>query len=186
MRRGEPRPAVFLDRDGTIIREKHYLADPAGVELLPGAAEAMRRMAGHGFLLVVVTNQSGIGRGFFTEAQYAAVAERVAGALAEHGVRIDGVYHCPHDPDAAERCECRKPGLALYRRAAEDLGIDLARSFWVGDRLGDVAPARALGGFGILVRTGYGADEAERAPAELSVVADLQAAADAVVGGSEG
>lgn len=182
----ELRPAVFLDRDGTVIRENSYLADPAGVELLSGTAEALRRMAGHGFLLVLVTNQSGIGRGYFTEAQYRAVADRLESLLAGQGVRLDGVYHCPHAPGSGDPCACRKPGLALYRQAAEDLGIDLAGSFWIGDRLRDVAPAQALDGYGILVRTGYGAEEAERAPAGLTVVADLSAAADAVIGEIEG
>lgn len=180
----ELRPAAFIDRDGTIIEERHYLADPEGVRLLPGAADGLRRLAEGGYRLVVVTNQSGIGRGYFGEAEYRAVEARVAELLQVEGVSLAAVFHCPHAPDAAEPCDCRKPGLGLFRRAAEELGIDLARSVWIGDRLGDVAPAAGLGGFGILVRTGYGAREAETAPPELSVAADLGDAAEAVLGRS--
>jgi D-glycero-D-manno-heptose 1,7-bisphosphate phosphatase len=168
------RPALFLDRDGTIILERHYLADPAGVDLVEGAVEGLRAFAAAGFALVVVTNQSGIARGLLTEAEFSAVQRRVEDALAAGGVRLDGVYHCPHHPSLTGPCECRKPGLALYRAAAERLGLDLRTSVYVGDRVSDVLPAMALGGRGYLVESGYGAGEAAALPAGAVRARDLQ------------
>jgi len=175
------RRAVFLDRDGTLIVEREYLADPAGVTLLPGAAAALKRLADAGFALVLVTNQSGIARGFYGEPEFRAVQARVEQDLAAEGVTLDGVYLCPHHPDFSGPCDCRKPGDALFRRAAEELGLDLAGSWYVGDRLRDVEPARRLGGQALLVRTGYGAEEASTAAAEVPVVADLAEAADRIL-----
>ena len=153
------RPAVFLDRDGTLILERDYLADPEGVTLVPGALEALRLLRDAGFILVVVTNQSGIGRGLYGLEDYHAVAGRVERLLGSHGIRLHGTYFCPHYPDVTGPCQCRKPATGLFRAAAKDLGVDLASSFFVGDRVRDVLPARELGGTGILVRTGYGARE---------------------------
>ena len=153
------RPAVFLDRDGTIIREREYLADPEGVSLLPGVVEGMRTLGGAGFALVVTTNQSGIARGLYSLADYHAVAERLEAELSREGLRLDATYFCPHHPDFTGSCECRKPATGMYTRAARELGLDLTRSFFVGDRRKDVVPATALGGKGILVRTGYGIEE---------------------------
>jgi histidinol-phosphate phosphatase family protein len=145
------RAAVFLDRDGTLIADRHYLADPAGVALLPGAAAAVARLNAAGIPAVLATNQSGIGRGFFTEAQYRAVHARLLEELAAGGARLDGAYHCPHAPGGPP-CPCRKPGTGMFRDAAAEMELDVAASFYVGDRLRDVVPARALGGRGILVR----------------------------------
>ena len=145
------RAAVFLDRDGTIIEDVGYLADPDRVRLLPGAAEAISRLNRAGLLTVVVTNQSGIARGLFDEAAYEATRRRLDRLLADRGARLDAQYHCPHHPDVTGPCECRKPGLRLYRQAADELGIDLSASWWVGDRLRDVYAATALGGRGILL-----------------------------------
>ena len=142
------KPAVFLDRDGTLIHDPGYLADPAGVRLLPGAADAVRRLNEAGWLAVVVTNQSGIARGLLTEDQYHAVARAVADAFEASGAHLDAQYHCPHLPALSGPCECRKPGTLLYRRAATDLALDLGRSWLVGDRLRDVAAAEALGARG--------------------------------------
>lgn len=185
--RGEPvradvggedsRPAVLIDRDGTIIRERHYLADPKGVELIPGAAAALRSLAEAGYALVVVTNQSGIARGIVSPAQYAAVRGRVHEVLSAEGVQLDAVYHCPHHPDWTGPCACRKPGLALYRQAASELGLDLARSCYIGDKVSDVLPAVELGGAGYLVRTGHGAEQAAGAPEGVRVASDIAAAA---------
>ncbi|MEO8192224.1 MAG: HAD family hydrolase [Gemmatimonadales bacterium] len=142
--------AVFLDRDGTIIEDVHYLASPEGVKLIVGAAEAVARINAALIPVVVVTNQSGIGRGLFTVEDYQRITERFEKLLAERGARIDASYHCPHRPE--EGCDCRKPGTLLYRRAARDQpGIDLARSLYIGDRLHDVEPGLALGGQGVLV-----------------------------------
>jgi D-glycero-D-manno-heptose 1,7-bisphosphate phosphatase len=154
------RPAIFADRDGTIVIEKHYLADPALVELVPGAAAALKAFADAGYAVIIVTNQSGIGRGLYSEWDFLRVQERVEQLLESEGVRVDGVYHCPHFPGRDGPCECRKPGTLLYRQAAQAHAIDLARSIYVGDRRKDVEPAAALGGRGILVMTGYGREEA--------------------------
>lgn len=170
------RPAAFLDRDGTIVVERHYLADPAGVELVPGVAAALRRLQDAGYALVIVTNQSGIARGLYTEADFHAVQRRVEEVLAEAGVRIDAVGYCPHHPDFTGECACRKPGTLLFRQAAERLGIDPAASVFIGDRLKDVLPARELGGRAFLVRTGYGALQESEADDDIEVVDDVAAA----------
>jgi D-glycero-D-manno-heptose 1,7-bisphosphate phosphatase len=174
------RPAAFLDRDGTIIVERHYLAESANVELLPGAAEGLRALADAGFALVVVTNQSGIARGLLTRAHFQAVQERLEALLARHGVTLEAVYYCPHHPDYDGPCDCRKPGVALFRQAARELGLDLRRSIFIGDRLRDVQPAFEFGGRAVLVRTGYGA-ELEETPSGVEVADDLDAAARHVV-----
>ena len=147
------RPAVFLDRDGTLIEDRHYLADPAGVALLAGAAEAVRRLNAGGWLVVLVTNQSGIGRGFFTEDDYAAVHRRLAELLAAEGARLDAEYHCPLAPGDPDPHHLRKPGAGMYLRAAAGHPIDLARSWLVGDRVRDVAAAGELGARALLVRS---------------------------------
>lgn len=166
------RRAAFLDRDGTIIEERNYIADPADVALLPGAAQALRELAGAGFLLIVVTNQSGLARGLISAAQYTAVQQRVESLLSGEGVVLDAVYFCPHHPEFTGGCECRKPGLGMYRAAAARFGIDLGASLYIGDRPGDVEPALATGGRGVLVRTGYGG-VVERVPAGVETAADL-------------
>ena len=145
------RPAVFLDRDGTLIVDRHYLADPDGVVLLPGAAEGVARLNAAGFATVLATNQSGIGRGYFTEAQYAAVHARLVDELARHGARLDAEYHAAAFQDDGDPDADRKPGAGMYLRAAREHGLDLARSFWVGDRPRDVSPAGRFGGRGFLV-----------------------------------
>ena len=145
--------AAFLDRDGTIIEDAGYLRDPAGVRLLPGAAQAIRQLNEHGLIVVVATNQSGIARGLLTLDDYGATERRVDELLALEGARLDAHYFCPHVPELSGPCGCRKPGTLLYRQAAERFGIDLSRSWWVGDRLRDVLPAETFGGRGILVGT---------------------------------
>ncbi len=143
--------AVFLDRDGTIIEDAGYLHDPGQVRLLPRAAEAIRRLSADRYRVVVVTNQSGIARGLLSVDDYRATERRLDELLAAEGARVDGHYFCPHLPEVNGPCECRKPGPLLYRQAAERFGIDLSRSWWVGDRLRDVLPAETFGGRGILV-----------------------------------
>lgn len=177
-----PLAAVFLDRDGTLVVERGYLTDPADIELLPGVPEALLRLRAAGFLLVVVSNQSGVGRGFFSAATVHAAMARLRGALRERGVELDAIYFCPHRPDAG--CACRKPGTGLLERAAEDLAISLPRSVMVGDKRLDAETGRRAGGRGLLVRTGYGRDEEQQVAggdprvAPDAVVADLGAAAD--------
>jgi D-glycero-D-manno-heptose 1,7-bisphosphate phosphatase len=179
---GALRAAAFVDRDGTLMAEKEYLADPEGVALLDGAVEALARLRRAGFAIVIVTNQSGIARGLYTEDDYHRVAARLQALLEDAGVPPDGTYYCPHHPDHTGPCDCRKPGTGMYERAARELGLDLAASWYVGDKVTDVLPARALGGHGILVRTGYGAAEEAGLPEGVAVVDDLRAAAALVVG----
>lgn len=177
------RRAVFLDRDGTILVEKEYLADPDQAELVPGAADALRRLAEAGFALVVVTNQSGIARGLYDVAAYEAVAARMDELLAQHGVRIDASYFCPHHPDFGPACDCRKPGTALFENAARELDLDFASSWLIGDRMRDLEAAPALGAKGVLVRTGYGEGEAAgAAEAGIPIARDLREAATLVLG----
>ncbi|MCJ7629127.1 MAG: HAD family hydrolase [Longimicrobiales bacterium] len=181
--RGDPpaqarlRPAVFLDRDGTLIREVNYLADPGGVGLIPGAGEALTLLRNAGFALVVVTNQSGIARGLFGVEDYEAVARRLDQLLASHGLTLDATYFCPHHPELSGDCPCRKPATGMHRAAAEALGLDLTRSFFVGDRVGDLLPALELGGEGVLVRTGYGVEEERSLPAAFHATDDVLEAA---------
>ncbi len=176
------RRAVFLDRDGTLIEDPGYLADPDRVILLPGVAPALARLNAAGLLVIVVTNQSGIARGLLTEGQYLSTERRLDDLLAASGARIDAHYFCPHHPDLTGPCDCRKPGLLLYRRAAERFGIDLSSSWWVGDRLRDLRPATSLGGSGVLVLTGSGREES-RSPdgRAFQIASDLTEAADIVL-----
>ena len=177
------RPAVFLDRDGTLIEDAGFLHDPALVRLLPGSAAALASLHRAGFALVVVTNQSGIARGLYTGEAYEWVARRVEELLAQEGTYLDAQYHCPHHPDVTGPCECRKPGLGLYREAARAFGLDLPASWWVGDRLTDLLPAREGGGQGILVLTGSGPTNEALARAQGFVVtATLAEAAERILG----
>jgi D-glycero-D-manno-heptose 1,7-bisphosphate phosphatase len=171
------RPAVFLDRDGTIIEDRGYLRDPAAVTLIPGAADAIARLNQAGLLAVMATNQSGIARGLLGESDYLATQRQLETLLREHGARLDAHYFCPHLPELSGPCECRKPGPLLYRRAAEELDIELGASWWIGDRLRDILPARTFGGRGTLVLTGAGRQEAPEASAKgFEQAKDLAAA----------
>ncbi len=145
------RPALFLDRDGTIITDEHYLNDAERVRPMPGASLSIARVNRLGIPVVIITNQSGIGRGLITQQQYDAVAERLLELLGSDGASIDATYYCPDHPDVPEADSCRKPGMAMYTKAARDLGLDLARSAYVGDKWRDVQPALTAGGLGILI-----------------------------------
>jgi D-glycero-D-manno-heptose 1,7-bisphosphate phosphatase len=176
------RPAVFLDRDGTIIEDVAYLRDPKAVRLLPGAAEAIKRLKEHGFLAIVVTNQSGIARGLLSRNDYHLIERRVDQLLESHGARLDGHYFCPHLPELTGPCDCRKPGVLLYSQASEQFGIDLGASWWVGDRLRDVLPAEAFGGRGVLVHTGMGkAEAADENASRFAAARDLTGAVDHIL-----
>lgn len=178
---GALRPAVFIDRDGTLITERHYLADPEGVRLVPGAAEALAALRRAGFALVVVTNQSGIARGLYRLEEYEAVAARVEEVLAAAGAPVDGTYFCPHHPDFTGPCGCRKPAPGMYLRAAAELGLDPGRSWYVGDKVTDVVPALELKGRGVLVRTGYGRELEDAVPAGVAVADDLTGAVELIL-----
>ena len=146
------RRAAFLDRDGTIIDDVSYIARPEDARLRPGAADAIQSLNARGVAVVVITNQSGIARGMFTDADYDAVRARVDELLGEHGARIDASYYCPHHPEFSGDCDCRKPGTVLFDRAIRDLELDPASSMFAGDRLRDIIPARYYGGTAFLVQ----------------------------------
>jgi histidinol-phosphate phosphatase family protein len=145
--------AVFLDRDDTIIRDAEYISRPEQVELLPGAAEAVGRINSALVPVIVITNQSGIDRGYFTEADYLAVKQRLDEQLSAHGAHIDATYYCPHLPE--QRCECRKPGRLLFEQAAAEHGIDLSRALYIGNRYGDIEPGLKFGGRAVLIPTSW-------------------------------
>lgn len=178
-----PRPAAFLDRDGTIIRDADFPNDPDAVELIPGATAALRRLVDAGFALIAVTNQSGIARGKVTVAQYEAVRARLDALLAAEGIALTASYHCPHHPDFTGPCECRKPGSLLYRQAIAEFGLDPVRSLFVGDRWRDVAPGLALGGTAVLVPSpSTPADDRARAAREARLGSTLDDAVSLVLG----
>jgi histidinol-phosphate phosphatase family protein len=137
---------AFLDRDGTIIHDANYIRDPDDVVLLPGAAAAIARLNRAGAIVVVVTNQSGIARGWLSTDDYDSVRRRIDDLLGREDARIDATYVCPHFPETTGACDCRKPALKLFRDAIADYGIDPGASVFIGDRWRDVAPATALGG----------------------------------------
>ncbi len=161
------KPAVFLDRDGVVIREVNYLKRPEQVHVLKGAAEAIKKLRKAGFKVVVITNQSGVGRGYFTVADLKASHARLASDLRTLGAKLDGLYFCPHTPD--DGCGCRKPKTLMIRRAAKALGLDVRRSYFVGDTTTDVATALAAGCTPILVRTGKGGRDGKH-PGEPAVI----------------
>ncbi len=144
------RRAVFLDRDGVLNHDRGHVSRPEDFEWLPGAMQALRTLQGAGWALVVATNQSGIARGLYGPAEYANLTAWIQSELAQHGITLDGVYHCPHLPDAPlaawrRRCGCRKPAPGMLRRAARDLGLDLSACVMVGDKPTDIAAGRAAG-----------------------------------------
>jgi D-glycero-D-manno-heptose 1,7-bisphosphate phosphatase len=163
------KPAVFLDRDGTLIVEVGYLDRFEQLDVFPWSVDAVRVLNQAGFLVVLVTNQAGVAQGYYDEAFVVDTHRRLVDRLAAGGAAIDACYYCPHHPEATVeryriRCECRKPGPGLIRAAQAELGIDLARSFVVGDRWRDIGAAQAAGVPGVLVRTGHGVAEERRPP----------------------
>ena len=151
------RPAVFLDRDGTIAEEVGYLNHASRFRMFSFVAAAIHRLNEAGLPVIVVTNQSGVGRGYFPESLVQTVNELMTQQLAEAGAKIDAVYYCPHA--SADKCSCRKPNTGMLDRAAREHAVDLQRSFVVGDRYGDVELARNVRARSVLVRTGYGEGE---------------------------
>lgn len=183
------RPAVFLDRDGTINEDVGYLDRLERLTLFPYSIDAVRLLNGAGFCVVVVTNQGGVATGLIAEAFLHTAHDTMSERFHRGGAHIERFYYCPHDPQAPieqyrRDCTCRKPKPGLVLQAAEELEIDLARSFVVGDKWSDVELARSVGATGILVRTGYGATQAERPdrPQDAIVTADLIAATILILG----
>lgn len=157
--------AVFLDRDGTIIVEQDYLDDPQKVELLPGAARAVSELSSSGFQIVIVSNQSGVARGYFSMETVEAVNRKMLALLAQQGAGIDAVYICPHHPKGAVsqfavNCDCRKPAIGMALKAQKELGLLLSESYMIGDKNSDVLFGEGFGAkASYIVRTGHGKEE---------------------------
>jgi D-glycero-D-manno-heptose 1,7-bisphosphate phosphatase len=191
-----PRPAVFMDRDGTLSHEVGYVNHVSRFRLYPWAVDAVRLANRSGFVAVVVTNQAGVARGYFPETVIHEVHASLAASMAAGNARLDGIYFCPHHPSAGEPpyrkdCNCRKPRPGLVDRAVADLDIDLPRSFVIGDRLGDLELAWRVGARGVLVKSGYGLGEltyhAPTWPRQPDLVAEnLLEAVERIVSEAEG
>jgi D-glycero-D-manno-heptose 1,7-bisphosphate phosphatase len=146
---GKSQKVVILDRDGTLVTDRGYLSDPAGLQFESGAAEGLLWLFSRGYRLIVITNQSGVGRGLFPLERLHAMNARLHEMVQEAGARLEGVYCCPHAPD--ENCDCRKPGLALMRQAASELGFDPASAVVIGDKETDVEFGRRAGALTVLI-----------------------------------
>lgn len=180
------RRAVFLDRDGTINVEKEYLHRVEEFEFIPGAAEAIRLLNDAGFLVIVVTNQSGIARGYYDEAALEEIHRHMERELSRFGASVDACYFCPHHPqhgigDYRKECACRKPLPGMLLQAADDWSIDLSASFIIGDKLADVEAGLKAGCLPLLVRTGYGAGEEAALPEGVKAYDNILAATRAIV-----
>lgn len=161
---------VILDRDGTIVVDRNYLDDPAGLEFEPGAAEGLRRLYERGHRLVIITNQSGVGRGLFSLARLAEIHARLEAMVVSIGARLEAIYFCPHAPDA--ECSCRKPELALLKQAASDLGFEPSAAIVIGDKMSDVEFGQRAGAATILMAAAGGTFE-NRQPQPDFVAANL-------------
>jgi D-glycero-D-manno-heptose 1,7-bisphosphate phosphatase len=171
------KPAVFLDRDGTINEQMGYINHVTRFHMLPRAVQAIRLLNENDIPVVVVSNQSGLARGYFPKKVLDAVHGKMNKALSDGGAHVDGIYYCPHHPEAKEAeyrkaCDCRKPKTGLFEQAASDLELDLARSYVVGDRFSDLKAARNCGATGILVLTGYGRGDLEYVGPALAIKPD--------------
>jgi len=160
------RPAIFLDRDGVIIFEKEFLADPGEIEFIPGSLDGLR-MIGDEFMLIVISNQSGVARGYFKESDVLEFNKTLGELLAEYGISVTAWYFCPHGPDSS--CACRKPSPGMILQASSQFYVDLERSWMVGDKSSDIAAGRAAGLKTILVRTGY----TGREPGGIDIIPDF-------------
>lgn len=180
----QPPFLLILDRDGTVIEDKGYLSDPAGVVLTTHAIEGLHALLKAGAVPVVITNQSGIARGYFPAAAVDAIHARLDELLKQHDLAIKAYLVCPHAPDAG--CDCRKPGAALALRAAADTGLDLSDAYVIGDKLSDTGLAAAIGATGLLVLTGEGSRHADGARRKgFAVVSDLAEAARVIIAARE-
>ena len=176
--------AVFLDRDGTIIEDMEYWIDLRKLRAARGAVDGLRKLQEAGYLLIVTTNQSGVARGFFQETELVTFSERMVAMFAEQGVRIDGVYYCPHHaegvvPGYSIRCDCRKPAPGMLLRAAREFGVDLAQSWMIGDSPDDVRAGRAAGCRAVLLAAGDIAGDESLRPD--FVAEDMRAASELIL-----
>ena len=169
--------AVFLDRDGVIVREVDYLVDHKQLKLLRGSAVAIRKLGRAGYKAIVVSNQSAVARGMLTRKGLSVISRKLKRLLAAEGAKLDEVYYCPHHPDFGGKCACRKPGQALVKKAVRRFKLDLRASFFVGDTTTDMATAKKAGMKGLLVRTGYGGKDGKFRGRGYKTFADLAAAA---------
>lgn len=172
--------AVFLDRDGTITRDVNFCRRVEDLEILPGVSEAIHRLNRHSFKVVVVTNQSGVARGFFTENTLSQIHRHMEEKLAERGAFIDAVYYCPHHPD--DNCGCRKPKPGLILQAAEELGISLENSWMVGDAVRDVVAGKAAGCKTILLGDALDTDKTITAAGPYFIAVDLLQSVKRIIG----
>jgi len=161
---------VLLDRDGTIIVNKHYLSEPNQVEFIPGAIQGMKVMQDNGYLLAIISNQSGVGRGFFTENDVKEVNSRLVKLLSENGIKISSVHYCPHGPD--DNCDCRKPRPGMLFETIEELSGDPKKVWMVGDNKADIEAGQNAGVNTILVRTGYGTEVEAKGNCKPDFIAD--------------
>ena len=172
---------VLLDRDGTINEERNYLSDPDQVELVSGSAQAIRMLREQGLGLVIVTNQSAVGRGYFDEARLDEVNQRLCQLLEAEGAYVDRIYFCPHLPE--DNCRCRKPGTGMVEQAVRDFGFDPTLAMMVGDRDSDIELGQNVGATTFLVASGYGAGTAEDGKTNPDyAVKDLLEAANVILG----
>lgn len=175
--------AVFIDRDGTLIHERHYLRRMKDLRLYAGSVAALKKLRAAGYKLVVVTNQSGVGRGFLSEEKLLKIHARLESMLSAAGVPLDAIYYCPHHPDVA--CTCRKPNLGMVEQARKKFNIDLKHSIVIGDKAQDVRLARAMGGYAVFVTTGHGRKQFQKLSENNArpdhVAADILAAARHIV-----
>jgi D-glycero-D-manno-heptose 1,7-bisphosphate phosphatase len=155
----EERKAVFLDRDGVINKEVSYLSNPKNFVFIEGSIEALKILKQKGFFLIVVTNQAGIARGYFTEETLKTIHNKMIKILKQHGIELDDIYYCPHHPDFTGPCDCRKPNPGMIIEAKLKHNINLADSYLVGDTLNDIQTGKAANCKTVLVLTGYGKDE---------------------------
>jgi len=176
--------AVFLDRDGTIMEDAHYIKSPKQVRLLPGAAAAVRRINDASVPAIVITNQSGISRGIFTIEDYDAVRRQFESLLAAEGAHIDASYYCPHHPTTTGPCSCRKPATRMFEDAIRDFKLDPQKVAYVGDRWRDVAAAGKLGGRGVMIESAMTTDEDRRLAREdgIETAASLADAVEMLFG----
>jgi D-glycero-D-manno-heptose 1,7-bisphosphate phosphatase len=174
------KPAVFLDRDGVVIEDTHYIDAIDRVRLIPGSAEAVAALNQAGWLVAIATNQAGVARGLFSIETVQKIHDHLGELLLGYGAKVDRVYFCPHHPEGIEEafrggCECRKPKPGMLLKAAEELGIDLAQSWMIGDRVSDLEAGAAAGCQTVLVRTGYGNEvnpaELDRGSLKLELIA---------------
>jgi rfaE bifunctional protein nucleotidyltransferase chain/domain len=170
----KPKPAIFVDRDGTLIEAVEYLSDPKKVKPLPGVFGALKTLRDQGYYLVMITNQPGIGLGYFTQEDFYLVNAAVLRLARAEGLYFDKIYYCPHS--AAEKCSCRKPAPGMLERAVKDLNVDLKRSVVIGDMSFDVALGKNAGCSSILVQTGHAGKDGNYQAAPDFVAADMQAA----------